>query len=424
MEEKYLKRENETDYEYGLRLIEIKCEENPQDLDWQDLVSMLDLNIHKDSLRKACNTTEYSSYNVMKYFKNKQLHNIKDNEILKEIEEKKLELKKERMKLNTLRTITNRDLRETARIELYLEQLKEAVENIQPLYTPSNKEYNFNTIEDKVGLLGISDIHFGKIVEIKDLKGNIINKYDEDVFKKRMDRLFWEIRNIIIKEKLEKIVIYNLSDCIDGILRISQLKNLQYGIIDSVIKFSEFMAEWLSSLSNYVAIEYYQCWGNHDEIRLLTGKKGDFPEENVGRLIMEFLELRLKDNKNIVIHNENKPYIFSNILGMNVFGFHGECKDLNGALKDLQMIYKEDIDLLLAGHLHNNNLNTVGMGQFGDIQAIRIASLCGVDDYSMKLMKSASAGSNLFIIEKDKGKTITYDINLNINNIILKETLV
>ena len=100
---------------------------------------------------------------------------------------------------------------------------------------------------------------------------------------------------------------------------------------------------------------------------------------------------------------------------MNIFGFHGECKNLNSALKDLQMIYKEDIDLLLAGHLHNNNLNTVGMGQFGDIQTIRISSLCGIDDYSMKLMKSASAGSNLFIIEKDKGKTITYDINLNIN---------
>ncbi|MBY6842771.1 hypothetical protein [Clostridium botulinum] len=414
MEEILRRKEGESELDFHKRVIYGKLvDKTLNDMDYRELSTYA---YGKEYSSDVARRMFYGSRNTLELLDTNKISNISDKNILQEIEEKKLELKKERMKLNTLKTITNRDLRETARIELYLEQLKEAIENIQPLYTPSDKEYNFNAIEDKVGLLGISDIHFGKIVEIKDLKGNIINKYDEEVFKKRMDKLFWEIRNIIIKEKLEKIVIYNLSDCIDGILRISQLKNLQYGIIDSVIKFSEFIAEWLNTLSNYVAIEYYQCWGNHDEIRLLTGKKGDFPEENVGRLIMEFLELRLKDNKNIIIHNDNNPYIFSNILGINIFGFHGECKNLNSALKDLQMLYKEDIDLLLAGHLHNGNLNTVGMGQFGDIQCIRIPSLCGIDDYSMKLMKSASAGSNLFIIEKDKGKTITYDINLNVNN--------
>lgn len=413
MEEILRRKEGESELDFHKRVIYGKLvDKTLNDMDYRELSTYAyDKEYSSDVARRMF----YGSRNTLDLIENDRVENISDVYMLKEIEEKKLELKKERMKLNTLRTITNRDLRETARIELYLEQLKEAIENIKPLYTPNKENYNFDAKEDKVGLLGISDVHFGKIVEIKDLKGNIINRYNEDVFKNRMDKLFWEIRNIIIKEKLEKIVIYNLSDCIDGILRISQLKNLQYGIIDSVIKFSEFIAEWLNTLSNYIAIEYYQCWGNHDEIRLLTGKKGDFPEENVGRLIMEFLELRLKDNKNIIIHNDNNPYIFSNILGMNIFGFHGECKNLNSALKDLQMIYKEDIDLLLAGHLHNNNLNTVGMGQFGDIQTIRISSLCGIDDYSMKLMKSASAGSNLFIIEKDKGKTITYDINLNIN---------
>jgi len=413
MEEILRRKEGESELDFHKRVIYGKLvDKTLNDMDYRELSTYAyDKEYSSDVARRMF----YGSRNTLDLIENDRVENISDVYMLKEIEEKKLELKKERMKLNTLRTITNRDLRETARIELYLEQLKEAIENIKPLYTPNKENYNFDAKEDKVGLLGISDIHFGKIVEIKDLKGNIINKYNEDVFKNRMDKLFRETVSIIKKENLKKLVIYNLSDCIDGILRISQLKNLQYGIIDSVIKFSEFIAEWLNTLSNYIVIEYYQCWGNHDEIRLLTGKKGDFPEENVGRLIMEFLELRLKDNKNIIIHNDNNPYIFSNILGMNIFGFHGECKNLNSALKDLQMIYKEDIDLLLAGHLHNGNLNTIGMGQYGDIQTIRLPSLCGIDDYSIKLMKSASAGSNLFIIDKNKGKTITYDINLNIN---------
>lgn len=411
MEEILRRKEGESELDFHKRVIYGKLvDKTLNDMDYRELSTYAyDKEYSSDVARRMF----YGSKNTLDLIENDRVENISDVYMLKEIEEKKLELKKERMKLNTLRTITNRDLRETARIELYLEQLKEAIENIKPLYTPNKENYNFEVVEDKVGLLGISDIHFGKKVEIKDLKGKVINRYNEDVFKNRMDKLFWETISIIRKENLQKLVIYNLSDCIDGILRISQLKNLQYGIIDSVIKFSEFMAEWLNTLSNYIVIEYYQCWGNHDEIRLLTGKKGDFPEENVGRLIMEFLELRLKDNKNIIIHNDNNPYIFSNILGMNIFGFHGESKNLNNALKDLQMIYKEDIDLLLAGHLHNNSLNTVGIGQFGNVQCIRVPSLCGIDDYSMKLMKSASAGSNLFIIEKDKGKTITYDINLN-----------
>ncbi|HDK7176590.1 TPA: hypothetical protein PTV31_003208 [Clostridium botulinum] len=410
----FLKRkEGESELEFHKRIVYGKLvDKTLDDMDYRELSTHA---YGKEYSSDVARRMFYGSRNTLNLIDENKLNNISDNDTLNEIEEKKLELKKERMKLNTLKTITNRDLRETARIELYLEQLKEAVENIQPLYIPKEQNYDFDIIEDKVGLLGISDIHFGKVVEIKDLKGNIINRYNEDVFKNRMDKLLWETVSIVRKEKLDKLIIYNLSDCIDGILRISQLKNLQYGIIDSVIKFSEFMAEWLNKLSKYVSIEYYQCWGNHDECRILTGKKGDFPEENVGRLIMEFLELRLKDNKNIIIHNENQAYIFVNILGMNIFGFHGESKNLSNALKDLQMIYKEDIDLLLAGHLHSGNLITAGMGEYGDIQCIRIPSLCGIDDYSIKLMKSANAGSNLFIIEKGKGKTITYDINLNIN---------
>ena len=62
--QKYAKHENENDYEYGLRLISIKVEESPDDLDWQDIVEALDLNIHRDSLRKAASTTPYSGLDV------------------------------------------------------------------------------------------------------------------------------------------------------------------------------------------------------------------------------------------------------------------------------------------------------------------------------------------------------------------------
>ena len=59
---KYERREGEDTYEYGLRLIEIKVEQKPDDLDWEDIVEATGIECHRDSLRKAASVTPYSGY--------------------------------------------------------------------------------------------------------------------------------------------------------------------------------------------------------------------------------------------------------------------------------------------------------------------------------------------------------------------------
>ena len=120
MNPQYSKLESETDYEYGLRLISIKVEEKPDDLDWEDIVTLLNLDCHRDSLRKAANVTEYSGYRVMQYFKEKletQNHGDSDSYI-RELEEKKQQLIKERAKLHTEKLEYNRWLRELSLIHI------------------------------------------------------------------------------------------------------------------------------------------------------------------------------------------------------------------------------------------------------------------------------------------------------------------
>ena len=68
---KYERKEGEDLYEYGLRLIEIKMEQKPDDLDWEDIVEAAQLDCHRDSLRKAVSVTPYSGYAVAQYFKRK-----------------------------------------------------------------------------------------------------------------------------------------------------------------------------------------------------------------------------------------------------------------------------------------------------------------------------------------------------------------
>lgn len=327
--------------------------------------------------------------------------------LLNEIERAKIELEKERKKKQTINVEFNKLLRESAREELFYESMERAIKE-RPLYKVAPPlKINHN---NKDGILAMSDFHYGREVSIKGLNGEIINEYNNDIFKKRMNDLLSQTVDICLDRGIEHLHIMNLADCIDGILRVSQLRSLQTGIIDSVIEFCEFLAEWLNALSSYVTIDYYQCWGNHDEIRILTGKKGDFPHENVNKIIMKFLELSLSNNTNIVIHNEDLPYIYFGICGSKVFGYHGEDKNLPKTLKWFEDIYGVNIDYIFGGHLHSQSLETVGMGSYADKQAIRIPSICSIDDYSMGLHSSSRAGANIFIFEEGKGKKSTEDI--------------
>lgn len=93
-----------------------------------------------------------------------------------------------------------------------------------------------------------------------------------------------------------------------------------------------------------------------------------------------------------------------------MFGYHGEDKNLPKTLKWFEDIYGVSIDYIFGGHLHSQSLETVGMGSYADKQAIRIPSICSIDDYSMSLHSSSRAGANIFIFEEGKGKKSTEDI--------------
>ena len=45
-----------------------------------------------------------------------------------------------------------------------------------------------------------------------------------------------------------------LGDLLDGMLRQSQLMRLEYGLVDSVMQLSEYMAQWIAALSQYAEV--------------------------------------------------------------------------------------------------------------------------------------------------------------------------
>lgn len=400
-------RENESRLQYIKRLVYGKLKDKTIDCDYTEIAPYLfgiELNSHE------CRKRMYGALNILEQIDADLISNT-DEEILDQITMQKLELEKERKKNQTINLEINKNLRRIARNELTQDAIIEAINKLEPLNLPN---INVRKENYKEAILPISDIHFGKKCVIKGLKGEVINRYDEEVFENRMNELLSESVSICEKESITKVNILLTGDLIDGVLRMTQLQKLQYGIIESTMKVAEFLSNWLNELSKYVDINLYHCLGNHSQIRPLGSKNGDFAEENMETIIMWFVKNRLSENNNIEIIENESDFIFFNCNGINVMASHGEERNLEQAIKDYMLLYGESIDMFIGGHLHTTENKSIGISHKGlsDVEFCRVKSICSIDEFSTKLRKSSSAGTSLFVIEQGKGKTITYDINL------------
>jgi predicted phosphodiesterase len=401
------RREDESEFDHKVRLCVAKLNKET-DLDWIEIRDLLNLDCSPDHLRKL----SYAYKEIIEYYGDKLVEDVSDDEILDKLTQKKLELQKERVKLQAEKTEINKWIREQGRSELFYEKYLDILSKRQLPKVPNYIQPLGNVDSDWT--LNFADVHYGKQVKIYGLEDEILAEYNSDVFEKRMWDLLNKTVHKIHKENINHLNVFNLGDSIDGILRMSQLQAIQLGINDSLIGFADFIFQWLQELSKEVRVDYYSCWGNHDEIRPLGSSKGEFANENVDRVINWHLQrmFELTDNKNITIH-KNKPTYYVDIVGTKILATHGQDeRNLENSIKDYKNVYNKEIHMLLTGHLHNTNTKTVGMDGMQNIEFYQHPSICGIDDYSLKLKKTAPAGATMMKIERGLGRTETFDFKL------------
>lgn len=325
-----------------------------------------------------------------------------------EIEDQTYTLQKERIKNQTIGVHINRIAREDARKELLIEEFTRAVKE-NSLQPPE-----FHSLPHPTGtkgaLLGFGDVHFGKIFE------SVNNRYDEEEVRLRLSDLFIQTVNKIKQENLNHIHIVNGADNVEGIgLRVSQLMSLQFGLMDQVIRYQRLMVEWLNRLSAHVKITYHHVVSsNHTEIRPLGTKAGQFPKEDVERLIATYIHDMLANNTRIDVPQYKDDYARFEICGYRFYAKHGhQIKNVKTALKDLSMLHREFIDYLILSHFHHAEEITVGEGESNDCEIIILPSVMGSDKFSDKLMTGAKAAAKMLIFEESKGKVTSHTLKLN-----------
>ena len=403
------KEDNENTNEYIWRMCDYK-DKGLLDLNWEQVGKLINKELFGSDEELYRTSSAYRKpYQYAKDFYDdvfkKRMYSY-DNEAIKKMDDLKRDIQKERIKLNTTRVEYNKWLRENARDELIVEEICKSISNLSPLEKPAYIQNKYST---KEYCLVFGDEHYGTEFELTDLLGNVINSYSPEIFEKRMWDLFYQVIDIIKKEDINTLNVYSMGDFSDGCLRVSQLMKLRYGVIDGTIKYANFISNWLNELTKYVRIRFQMTDGNHTELRMLGQPKGTFVEDNMGKIVKEFIKIRLEDNNNFTFIENPTGYIYDNLAGNIILGIHGETRSLEKTLKDLSAIYNTQIKYLFAGHLHHSKLEEIGINS----EVINIPSIIGVDPYALSLNKASNASAKLFIFEEGKGRTCEYTFKLN-----------
>ena len=400
---KYKRFEGETEKQFIWRLHSLV---NTKELTWKQIGDIVNEQFRdseeeyrdESAYRKPCQSAEA--------YYDEVFSKMIGTEYSDDIAEQRRELAKERVKLQTEKLEYNRWLREEARDELITEKICDAVNSLIPLDIPEHITPVHNT---RAYALVYGDEHFGVEYELKGLFGDIINAYSPEIFEERMWDLFHQTVEIVQKENIDTLNVFNMGDFNDGILRVSQLMKLRYGVVDGTIKYADFIANWLNELTKFVRVKYQSTNGNHSELRLIGQPKGTFTEDNMGKVVTEFIKTRLKDNPNFTYIENPTGFIYAQLACNTVLGIHGEVKNMKTAIDEFSRIYNVPIQYLLAGHLHHNKTEEIGVNS----EVINVGSIIGVDSYSLSLRKTANASAKLLVFEQAKGKVCEYTLKLN-----------
>lgn len=316
-------------------------------------------------------------------------------------------LKKERLKLQATKLSETRYDRQDSRFELFYENIKDSIVRLEP---PILIEDTIEESKDLQYVLGLGDLHFGATFR------TINNEYSREECKRRFGVLLSYMTRFIKKENISNLKIINVSDTIQGILRLTDLQINDIPVVDSVVEISRILAEFLNKLSKFCSIEYYHApQSNHSQTRPLGSKASEIATEDMERVIINYISDLLANNDRVeVISNLEKDYVDFKIFDFDCFLTHGhKIKDKKGVIADMSNRNRKFYSYAFLGHTHSASEIIVGEEEFNNKEVLTIPSFVGSDPYSDSLFLGSKAMAKLYLFDKKYGKIMSRNIILN-----------
>lgn len=406
MNPRYQKKENESAYEYGLRLLEIKIEERPDDLDWQDIVDATGIDMHRDTLRKAASVSPYCGYEVAQYYKRKYAGCVaNDGTYIDEIDAKIATLKKESYKLYDQRREFNKLLSKMAREENLMSKLSDAANKLYFDYPILPKfDYQMNA-GDNEAVIVFSDWHYGMVTE------NIWSVYDTDICRIRVARLVDAVTERLKLHKCSKAHIVLLGDMAHGAIHVSARVASEENVCDQIMNVSEILAQAIGKIADCAeSVRVYSTYGNH--LRTVQNKNDSIHADNMEKLIPWWLERRLSQYINIKFENAQfYEFLCFDVCGKNVCATHGDLDNVKSSGQTLNTLFSKKlgfgIDYLILGDKHHEE----SFSELG-VKSMIVGSLCGTDDYANGKRLYSNPSQTMMIFNNNVGLDAKYEIQL------------
>ena len=304
----------------------------------------------------------------------------------------------------------NENYRAEARSEALQDAVREAVNGLEPMELPPVQPTETG---NRSLVLCIGDFHFGAEWVVNGLYGECINRYDPDVFARRMAILLRQTVQILEKEQIQDVVLLMCGDSLDGMLRASQLMKLRWGVVESCIRFSEYMSMWIGELSHMARVRVYNVDANHTELRPLGSRRGEFSGENFEKIITWYISERLRDNPNVEVDATSEAMKRVDVQGYSFLVTHGtDVKKLDNAAKQAMLLHNERIDFMVCAHKHREQSAVSGYTDSGNTYVMRVPSICGMDQFAQHLGYGGKPGALALVVESGYGRRCEYPIQL------------
>lgn len=396
------RRPNETPFEHHKRIVYGKLEDKTlSDYDYAELSDyMFGKHYAPDETRKRA----YGSFYTLKLQEAEQKGKCKDKRLLSEIDEKLIELRKEKQKFFDQRNAFNKVVRERARQEELNEILTEAIQNgelVDLEYTPT-----YIGTSDSDLIVTMNDIHYGANVD------NAWCTYNTDVCKVMMNNYLGKIIRIAETHGSENCIIAMAGDAINGQIHYSVAMENKENIIQQVKGVSELLAQFISALSpHFKSVRFVSVAGNHS--RITQNKNDALKDERLDDLIEWYLEARLSDFDNVVIDRDAKidtTMALFDVRGKTYSLTHGDYEVNQSKIQSLQTMARKPLYAAITGHLHHNATDEVQ-----GIKTLMGGSFMGINDYCVT-KRIYGHPAQLVCVVDDEGVRCSYDVDLSIDN--------
>lgn len=391
----YKRREDESLLGYYKRITDNRKEYGLSYEQWGEII--LGENRYSDD---NCRKAMYLIKPMLDNLEEEKIDNIEDNDILEEIELKKLELEKERIRFQDQRREYKKYLRQDARFEhlrdTMVNEIKNNLNKVRPLI---GSPLGINT-SDREAVLILSDWHIGSTSD------NYWNKFDLSVAKERVDKLLDKTIQHCLTHKVSTIHIELLGDLTNGYLHLGNRVENEEDVISQVMTVSEMLSQFINTLSCYVdKVKVYSSTGNHG--RCSTNLKDSLDLENFERLITWYLKARIDNSKVEFISNEvDDNLIVIKFLNEVIYAVHGHLDKPNVMINNWCKMLKEFPTEAHLGHFHSYK-------EFDeyDMTTTVNGTLSGVDEFAKKIRKTSKPMQTLMIYSEE-GRECTYKIKL------------